>query len=116
MSRWLTYKRGRAGCEAVPPVVCSHPFVSVARIAFGLSSLMARSRVTSYERVIPNRNLTQHNLVLILGEMEMVRKTSDTLSQGSGSGLFENSAAVEVALVVEMVIEKWTPDLGHCLK
>ena len=78
MSRWLTYKRGRAGCEAVPPVVCSHPFVSVARIAFGLSSLMARSRVTSYERVIPNRNLTQHNLVLILGEMKMVRKTSDS--------------------------------------
>ena len=78
MSRWLTYKRGRAGCEAVPPVVCSHPFVSVARIAFGLSSLMARSRVTSYERVIPNRNLTQHNLVLIVGEMEMVRKTSDS--------------------------------------
>ena len=28
------------------------------------------------------------------------------LSQGSGSGLFENSAAVEVALVVEMVIDR----------
>lgn len=38
---------------------------------------MARLRVTSYERVIPNRNLTQHSLVLILGEIEMTRKTSN---------------------------------------
>ena len=37
--------------------------VSVARIALGLPSLMARFRVTSYERVNPNRNLTQHDFV-----------------------------------------------------
>ena len=50
--------------------------------------------------------MSQKSSVMQLPQFVPKALTSGTLSQGSGSGLFENSAAVEVALVVEMVIDR----------